>query len=484
MRRLRTVVALGVALAAMVVLARPALADKVPIRIESRPSGAKIYLENRESDPLGTTPYKGTLAEGSYTLIIELDGHEAVVQTIKVARKRGKRPQTFSAELEKVRTATLEIRAKDGDDSADGARVLVDGVEQGNVPDKISVPAGPHQIEIIKDGFKTFEVWVEPSEAERLPVEVALESDGKRRRDDDVRGRDRDRDRDRDDRDRDDDALDRKTRDDDDDGDDVDDVEDDTEIGEGDGSMRGPLVVAGLGLYLAGRHVSFDGNATGERPYDADGIPMGRLELEVYPLATVVDPALGGFGVALTYAMAAPVDSTTRDGEKISTAWSEFDLAARYQYRFAGPAVYGVAGKHHVGLEVGLGGQTFDFTTASGAATSEAALPEIAYRFLRVGVDARISVAPRIALYGNGGYRQVSNIGPLAERYNRTVVSSYSFGAGIGFAVTPVIELRLDGDYIRYNHTLTPSSSDTAEFKATAALDAFRGVSLGAEFRY
>src|SRR5689334_80885 len=76
-------------------LGRTAAAEKVAVPIDSDPPGATLYLDSRDSDPIGKTPFRGSLAEGTYTLIVELEGHEASVQTIRVKRKKGKRSLTF-----------------------------------------------------------------------------------------------------------------------------------------------------------------------------------------------------------------------------------------------------------------------------------------------------------------------------------------------------------------------------------------------------
>jgi hypothetical protein len=453
MNRVRTSVAIGAAVA-MVVLGSVsglAAAEKIPVRISSRPSKATLYLDSRDSEPIGKTPYEGALNEGTYTLIVELEGHEAAVQTIRVKKKKNNRPLSFSAELEKMRSATLELKPAKGDSSAVNARVLVDGVEQGNVPDKIIVAAGPHQIEVVKEGFKTFETWVEPQEGDELPIEVTLEPDGSRR------GK-------------------KVATDDDDDGDDDDEVAIGGEAKSGAGRSRGPLVVARLGLEFGGRTFSYafaSGPGGTERDYEAGGVPMGRIDVELYPLATLGIAALGGLGVSASYAQAAPLDSEASDGSKIATAWSEFAVAGRYQFV--------LGGGHHVGAEVGIGGQDFDFTPGMDSAVGEDELPEVSYRYLRFGLDGRAALGERFAIYAGGEYRQVNELGALATRYSRTTVSSFGFGLGFGYAVTRAIEARLDGDFVRYSHAFTPAGG---VYQASAGTDQFFGVALGAAFRY
>ncbi len=112
---LRVVTALmGGALTVLGLAVLPARAEAkpYPVRIESQPSGATVYLDSKEGDPLGQTPYTGKLAAGAHTLIIELDGYVSQVQDITIRRKR--RVQRIAVRLSKIELATIEVVAIEG----------------------------------------------------------------------------------------------------------------------------------------------------------------------------------------------------------------------------------------------------------------------------------------------------------------------------------------------------------------------------------
>jgi hypothetical protein len=476
---------------------RLASAGRVSVRIDSTPPGATLYLDSRGSEPIGKTPFKGELAEGTYTLIVELEGYEASVQTIRVKRK-GRKPLRFSADLEKIRTATLEVKARAASPTATGGTIVVDGVEQGTVPDRVVVPAGPHQVEVVKDGYKTFEVWVEPAEGDERPVDVVLTpakgKGGAAGGDGAAKGKGKGKGKGKAGKGKTgDEGEDEGEGEDKDRGDEADAGDEDATAGEDEDAdaderdaararPRDPYVIAGLAFVLGSRSFSYTApEKSDERPYDAAGVPMARLHAELYPMAKTPNPALRGLGVAFTYTRAAPIDSTTTSMQKIATAWSEFDLAARYAYGFGGEQ--SLPGRASFGaVEVGYGGQDFDYTVADGGDTTEDELPEVAYRFVRFAADARLGVTDRLAFYGGGSYRQVRGLGALADNYSRTTVASFGAGLGAGWAVTRRIEVRLDGEIVRYALSFAPKGTDN--FNATAGADHFFDVGLAGVFRY
>jgi hypothetical protein len=452
MARVRSSLVLGAAVLATTLggLAVPAAAERLAVRIESAPSGATLYLNSRNSAPLGRTPYRGELAEGTYTLIMELDGHEASVQTIRV--KRGKqRPIVFTAELEKVQSATLAIS---GGRAAANAKVLVDGVEQGSVPDKIVVAAGPHQIEVVKEGFRTFEVWVEPGEGEVLDVAVKLEPDGSERARP-ARGKPKG-----------------VT-----DPDEKDDVVDDEIVID---PLRpkatrraGPMFVVGLGVEIASRKFVFDAPETMNlRSWDAKGIVMARVAAQVFPLSRMGPRAVRGLGLSADYGKnAVPITAKTLDGmdTEVSTRWSEFDVGLRYEFPHEAPT--------RIGAEGGYGGQDYEFFDDPLAGE----LPSVAYRFFRLGVDGRVALGEKLGLYGGFNYRQIRSVGVLApERFAGTSVVSFGFGLGAGYALTRAIELRANASYLRYGHTFESSEV----YRAAGGTDQFLGFTLGAAYAY
>src|SRR5690242_4384506 len=64
-----------------------AATKKYKVRIDSAPQGATVYIDNKTT-AVGLTPYEGTLAKGSHTIYIDLDGYVEGTKVVKIARTR------------------------------------------------------------------------------------------------------------------------------------------------------------------------------------------------------------------------------------------------------------------------------------------------------------------------------------------------------------------------------------------------------------
>ncbi|HTE54900.1 MAG TPA: PEGA domain-containing protein [Kofleriaceae bacterium] len=472
----------------LAVLPARAEARPYPVRIDSQPSGATVYLDSKEGEPLGQTPYNGRLSAGPHTLIVELDGYVSQVQDINI--RRGRHVQRIDVRLSKIDLASIEVvlgRAGGRKVEADGARILVDGRDVGAVPDTIQVPAGPHQVEVVLEGYKTFETWVETAEGEKLkvtadlvplggkPVRVAQAGAGAT----------------------------------------ADDVP-----GEGEGTTPGsraprrvaaaednplagksattepegtafrekpdaaparviPFVTLGAGLELGGRRFRPNSeDVQGLRKYDAGGVLMVRLSAEVNPLAAMQSRLASGWGLYAAYARATPLDSTAElmDGTEVEvpTVWSELDLGARYRYRFR-PDSY-------LGIEGGYGTHTFTFDFSADTEELAEEVPDVSYKFVRIGLEGRLGLG-RISLLGTGGTRLVSSIGDLGDRFAKTDILALSGSLGMAVTVTSSIEARLVAHYDHYAHDYTPGDGAPSG-TATSGLDQFFGALLSALFVY
>jgi hypothetical protein len=478
---LRVVTALmGGALIVLGLAVLPARADAkpYPVRIESQPSGATVYLDSKEGEPLGQTPYTGKLAAGPHTLIIELDGYVSQVQDITIRRKR--RVQRIAVRLSKIELATIEVVASRERRPADarGARILVDGKDMGKLPTTVKVPAGPHQVEVVKEGYKTFETWVEAAEGEAVVVAAEMAPLGRSGKIAATKG-----------------GIDDADPDDAPDG--ADEEEDRLVAAEQEALRRdpdasvereesAPLDVRpvpwfsfGAGFELGGRRFRPNSDTVqGLREYDAGAVPMIRLAGDVNPLAFSPSKWISGWGLYASYARATPLDSAARlqSGMEVDvpTSWSELDVGARFRYRLDTGS--------HVGVEVGYGTHTFSFEFS--ADTEELALevPDVDYAFWRIGLEGRYSFG-RLAGLATGGTRLVNAIGSLGDRFAQTDVVALHGGVGLAATITRSIEARLFGRYDRYSHTYTIMPANPLS-DATSGVDQFFGLTLSALFRY
>ena len=138
---------------------------KYKVRVESTPPGATVYLDNKACGAVGVTPWAGQLVNGSYTVIVELDGYMPGTQTINVVRSR-KEQGYFVPLAKKQDPPKIEVRA-DVDKNMIGVSVTLDGQAQpGTVPPPpqglvLTTNEGRHLVEIKKDGFEPFSQWVD-----------------------------------------------------------------------------------------------------------------------------------------------------------------------------------------------------------------------------------------------------------------------------------------------------------------------------------
>lgn len=145
---------------------------KYKVKVDSAPAGATIYLDSKECGAVGVTPWSGTLAAGSYTVIVELAGYEATQKPIKVARTRTLQETTLAL-VKLPEPPRLDIRA-DADKNVFDAQVFLDGQNQGKVPLILVTTPGRHQLVFKKEGFEPFEQWVEVAANEKATISPVL----------------------------------------------------------------------------------------------------------------------------------------------------------------------------------------------------------------------------------------------------------------------------------------------------------------------
>jgi len=144
----------------------------IPINIESVPPGATVYLDSTAT-PLGQTPLRNVRVPiGDHSLIFQLANHEEARLSVNVRRRR----ETFRAVLRAL--GTIEVSA--GNAGAQGARVLVDGRAIGGTlgPTPVRVTdlqPGRHQVRVEREGYNTFEQWVEVGGGQLVRIAAVLE---------------------------------------------------------------------------------------------------------------------------------------------------------------------------------------------------------------------------------------------------------------------------------------------------------------------
>ncbi len=167
------------ALAVLLSLAMPADAKWVPTtrtNVDTNPPGATVFLVTPEGteSALGLTPLQRTrLPRGLITLRFRLDGYKDLVETVQIERR------TLSFVFNLVREVKPSVLDFISDKEFEGAAVTVDGAKQGLLPTSVSTPPGRHQIVITKDGYETWERWIDTTEGQSVAFEVVMKASAK-----------------------------------------------------------------------------------------------------------------------------------------------------------------------------------------------------------------------------------------------------------------------------------------------------------------
>jgi hypothetical protein len=131
---------------------------KYPIKVDTAPPGATVYL-NDKTCAAGTTPWSGKVTAGNVTIIVELAGYDIAQRSVKVARSR-KTQEFFLPLVKKADPPKIEVKADADPKGVAGAQVWLDGEMKGQAPIVLTVTEGRHLIQLKKEGFETYETWV------------------------------------------------------------------------------------------------------------------------------------------------------------------------------------------------------------------------------------------------------------------------------------------------------------------------------------
>src|SRR5678816_1019501 len=132
---------------------------RFPVKIDSAPQGAAVYINDKACPAVGVTPWEGKLNNGDYTVIVEAPGYDPATRPLKVARVR-KVQEMFVPLVKKLDPPKIDVRA-DADKNMFGATILLDGQPQGQVPMVITTTAGRHLVQIKKEGFEEYSAWLD-----------------------------------------------------------------------------------------------------------------------------------------------------------------------------------------------------------------------------------------------------------------------------------------------------------------------------------
>lgn len=407
---------------------------KYRVRVVSKPAGAKVYVNSRQTKPVGKTPLNVRLPSGNQTLILELEDYEQLVESVYVKKQRWRR-QTFKLKLKEIQYGFVEVTA--GNEEARGADILVDGKSSGIVPRTIKMSPGAHQVEVVKKGFVRFEKWME------------IEADGKSTLDVELISKDG--------------TSSTKVKK---------DADPQPKKPKKPGvAGTGPLLVATAGFELGWRLLRYRNAQTDNlRPFDAAHVGLLHIRARLQPLAKSTTAAVRPLALTGEVAIAAPLETNTVGGsEAIETTWREIDVGARY--------TIGVGDNLGLALDLAYGMTQFAF---NGAGTLMDSVPEVDYRYVRVG-GALVYKKHKLTAAAGAAWLPILSTGVMADRFSGVASAGMKVAAGGSYALTKSLAAHLSAFYRRYAHNFSYETG--ASHQADGADDHFFGFTLGVRLR-
>jgi hypothetical protein len=231
-------------------------------------------------------------------------------------------------------------------------------------------------------------------------------------------------------------------------------------------------VAAAVGIDVGRRQFTYsDPIGAVPRPYLLVAAPLATFELEVYPLASSGIPVLSDLGFRGRVSRAFGLDSSTTNGVPLDNSWTRFSGELRGRVLVPGRRAF------QLGISAGVDGSYFDLATGADVG---ALVPAARTLSFRSGADVRARVVGRFSLLMGGAYLATISRGEIYDRFRRPKVAGIDAELGVAFAVTPGLELRLNGRYTRYFASFDPEVGDGAV--AGGALD--QQSQLGVAVRY
>lgn len=237
---------------------------------------------------------------------------------------------------------------------------------------------------------------------------------------------------------------------------------------ESSGPRPSPLE-ATLGLRAGTRNFRYADDRFGAlRAYKMGLTPAAFVAARWYPAAHFEKGAVAHVGISAAYEQAFLIKSQV-NGESYDTTAREWMLGVRGRLPLD---------DLELGAELDLGEHSFNVDDDPNLPF----VPDVAYRFIRLGVDARYR-SGSISVGGNFAYRHVTDSGAIATDawFPRLDVAGLDTGLYAGYSIGSDFELLAGVLYRRYWFKMNPEPGD--RFVAGGALDSYISGFLGVGYR-
>jgi len=209
----------------------------------------------------------------------------------------------------------------------------------------------------------------------------------------------------------------------------------------------------GVGLRPFSRDFVYHQDATpaGLRAYKLGLGPAAVAGIRVYPGALATSGIGANIGLQIdieqAFAISSSVGATMQfpDGATFPTVIHDYAGGARLRIPVSA---------HEFAVSLTGGEHAFSFRSSGGSDRALLDIPDTIYRYVRPGVEARITLMPGLFLMAGGGYRFILNSGGQihddAKYFPHSTVAGVDFDAGGSYRILPFLDLRLVLDLRRY----------------------------------
>jgi hypothetical protein len=243
------------------------------------------------------------------------------------------------------------------------------------------------------------------------------------------------------------------------------------------GGPRPTWLELGLGLSAFSRDLRYHQDATpgGLRAYKLGLGPAGVASIQVYPAALSTSGFVANLAVQIdieqAFAISSTVGATTQfpNGATFPTIIHDYAAGARLRIP---------VGAHQLAASVTGGEHAFSFRSGTNADRTQLDIPDTIYRYVRPGVEARITVMPGLFIMAGGGYRIILNsagqIHDDAKFFPHLTVAGVDFDLGASLRILPFLDVRVIADLRRYFYDMHSKAGDMSI--AGGAVDQYLSV--------
>lgn len=415
-------------------------APKRKVKIESDPPGATVYFNSKEDGAVCTTPCTVDAPVGDTPIIVELENHKQLFESLVVSAKR---PVTVKYKLVPA-IGTLNVRGPTG------AKISVDGEDKGKAPASFTLPAGTHTVILTLDGKKIATEFVDVLSNDEVTIEGKAVAAPKIKNDDPVE-----------------------------------EVE-----GTGGGGeagvtastttvaparTRGPYLSLAVAIDVGFRDFTYDKPLTMNLSPEKEGgqVLVGPVA-EVYPGTLAGIHFLRGLSLLVRFGYGVNSQAVKQKVSMMTTSaktfWRAFEVSLRHRWTI----------KQAMTLEVG-GGYVRDQYQFSGNADDIELVPDADYQNIRLGVRASAllgSVEPYLAVEN----RIVLSGGAIEERFDDASASGVRavLGAQSSFGA---VSVRVEGAINYYSWSFT-SNDATDKYRASGGTDSIKFITAAIGYAY